>query len=266
MYKLIALDMDGTLLNEKHIVSDRVKDALQKAREMGVKVILSSGRAYKGIACYMEELDIKDLAITLNGAAVTDSTGEELIFSQCMDSDVSRKMIELARKHGIYNVLFIKNDMFVEEINEKGQFFQEHDRIRLKPVGNLENFYEAQPVFKMLLIGENEELIKLRDEGKKLLGDRVCLTFSLPYFLEAYSPLINKGIMLEKVAKYYGIKREEVIAMGDGENDIPMIEYAGLGIAMGNAVQSVKDAADFITTTNVEGGVAHAIEKFILQA
>lgn len=265
MYKLIALDMDGTLLNEKHIVTDRVKEALKKAREMGVKVILSSGRAYKGIECYMDELDIKDLAITLNGAAVIDRKGEELIFSQCMDNDVSRKMIELANKHGIYNVLFIENDMFVKEINEKGQFFQEHDRIRLKPVGNLDIFYKSQQVFKMLLIGENEELIKLRDEGKKLLGDRVCLTFSLPYFLEAYSPLVNKGIMLDKVAKYYGIKREEIIAMGDGENDIPMIEYAGIGIAMGNALQSVKDAADFITTTNVENGVAYAIHKFILQ-
>jgi Cof subfamily protein (haloacid dehalogenase superfamily) len=266
LYKLIALDIDGTLLNGKHRVTEGVKEAINKAREMGVKVILSSGRAYEGITGYINELDMKDLAISLNGAVVTDYTGKELIFSQHMDADVSRNIIKLAHKHGIYNVLFTGSEMLVEEISEKGLFFEEHDRVRLRQVGNFNEFYKSQPVSKMLLIGENQELVKLRDEGKRLLGDNVCLTFSLPYFLEAYSPLINKGIILEKVAKYYGIEREEVIAMGDGENDISMIKYAGLGIAMGNAVQSVKDAADFITATNDEDGVACAIEKFVLKS
>lgn len=263
MYKLIALDMDGTLLNEKHKVNGRVKDALFRIREMGVKVILSSGRGYKGIKGYIDELDIKDLVISMNGAAVTDYTGQKLIFSQHMEPDVSREVIRLSYEYDIYNILFINSDMYVDEINEKGLFFEKHDRIRLKAVGNLYDFYNSEPVGKMLLIGESNKLTMLREALYKSLGNRVNLTFSLPYFLEAYSPLVNKGVMLEKVCGYYGINRDEVIAIGDGENDISMIEYAGLGIAMGNASQAVKDKADFVTRTNVSDGVWYAIEKFI---
>lgn len=263
MYKLIALDMDGTLLNENHRINDRVKDSLFRIREMGVKVILSSGRGYKGIKGYIDELNIKDLVISMNGAAVTDYTGEKLIFSQHMESEVSREVIRLSYKYDIYNVLFINNDMYVDEINENGLFFEKHDRIRLNAVGNLNDFYNFEPVGKMLLIGENSKLTMLREAIYKSLGNRVNVTFSLPYFLEAYSPLVNKGVMLEKVCRYYGINRDDVIAIGDGENDISMIEYAGLGIAMENASPSVKDAADFVTRTNFSDGVWYAIEKFI---
>jgi Cof subfamily protein (haloacid dehalogenase superfamily) len=265
MYKLVALDMDGTTLNENRRLNERVVNSIREARRLGVKVVLCSGRGYRGIQGFLEKLELDELVISLNGAAVNDVTGNQLIFSQHIEPDISREMIKLCKEHGIFSILFIDKEMYVNSINERAEFYEAHDGVKVTAVGDLEKFYISQPVGKMLMVGEYEELAKLKNAAQQKFGEKLNVTFSLPYFLEAYSPLINKGIMLEKVAGYYGIKREEIIAMGDGENDIPMIEYAGLGIAMGNAVEHLKERADFITRTNAEDGVAFALERFIIK-
>lgn len=264
MYKLVAMDMDGTLLNKNNRVSDRVKKAIADAREMGVKIILSSGRGFKGIEKYVRELQLDELVISLNGAIVTDASGSNIIFSIPMEPDVIRRIIELQRENNVFTIYFDGMKMYVEELNEKALYFSKFEGVNVIPVGNMLEFYNSQPIGKMLMIGEHEKFVEFRKKLLQELGTHVNVTFSLPEFLEAYSINVSKGIILHKVAEYYGLRREEVIAIGDGENDTSMIEYAGLGVAMENAMESVKKAADYITKSNAEDGVAHVIEKYIL--
>lgn len=265
MYKLVALDMDGTLLNQNQKISDRVKKAISDARKKGVKIILSSGRGFKGIEKYVKELQLDELVISLNGAAVNDATGEDVVFSIHMEPSVSRRIIELQKEHDIFSINFIGQKMYVEELNEKALFFSNFEGVEVIAVGNMLEFYNTQPIGKMLMIGEHEKFIMFRQKLVEELGQYINVTFSLPEFLEVYNVNVSKGIILHKVAEYYGLKREEVIAIGDGENDISMIEYAGLGVAMENAMDIVKNSADLITKSNAEDGVAHVIEKYILR-
>lgn len=264
MYKLIALDMDGTLLNENQKINDRVKKAIFAAREKGVRIILSSGRGFKGIEKYVKELKLNELVISLNGAVVTDASGYNTIFSIQMEPNVTRRIIELQREYDVFSIYFEGMKVYVEELNEKALYFANFEEVKVIPVGNMLDFYNTQPIGKMLMIGEYEKFIVFRERLLRELGQFINVTFSLPEFLEAYSINVSKGIILHKVAEYYGLKREEVIAIGDGENDISMIEYAGLGVAMGNAMDSVKKAADIVTKSNVEDGVARVIEEYVL--
>ncbi|MDF2672511.1 MAG: haloacid dehalogenase-like hydrolase [Clostridiales bacterium] len=264
MYKLVALDMDGTLLNKNQKISDRVKKAIAEARAKGVKIILSSGRGFKGIEKYVKELHLDELVVSLNGAAVTDASGEKIVFDIHMEPDVSRRIIELQKEYDIFSVNFIGLKMYVEELNEKALYFSTFEGVEVIAVGNMLEFYNTQPISKMLMIEKHEKFTIFKERLLEELGQYINATFSLPDFLEAYNINVNKGLILHKVANYYGIKREEVIAIGDGENDIYMIEYAGLGVAMGNAMDSVKNAADIITKSNAEDGVAHVIERYIL--
>ena len=264
MYKLVALDMDGTLLNGNKKINDRVKKAIADARKKGVKVILSSGRGFKGIEKYVKELQLDELVISLNGAIVTDGTGEKSVFSIHMEPSVSRRIIELQKEYDIFSINFIGQKMYVEVLNEKALYFSTFEGVEVIAVGNMLEFYNSQPIGKMLMIEKHEKYTIFRQKLIEELGQYINATFSLPDFLEVYNINVNKGIVLHKVAEYYGIKREEVIAIGDGENDISMIEYAGLGVAMENAMDSVKNAADLITKSYVEDGVAHVIEEYIL--
>lgn len=263
MYKLVALDMDGTLLNQNQKINDRVKKAIASAREKGVKVILSSGRGFKGIEKYVKELGLDELVMSLNGAVVTDASGNNTVFSIHMEPEITRRIIELQREYGVFSIYFEGMKMYVEEMNEKALYFSNFEGVKVLPVGNMLEFYNSQPIGKMLMIGDHEEFVMFRERLLKELGQYINATFSAPNFLEAYSINVSKGIILHKVAEYYGLKREEVIAIGDGENDISMIEYAGLGVAMENAMDSVKKAADLVTKSNVEDGVARVIEKYI---
>ncbi len=264
MYKLVALDMDGTLLNDNKKINDRVKKAIADAREKGVKVILSSGRGFKGIEKYVRELQLDELVVSLNGAVVTDASGERIVFSIHMEPDVSRRIMELQREYDIFSINFIGEKMYVEEFNEKAMYFATFEGVEVIAVGNMMEFYNSQPIGKMLMIEEHEKYGMFKQRLLEELGQYINATFSLPDFLEIYNINVNKGIILRKVAEYYDIKREEVIAIGDGENDISMIEYAGLGVAMENAMDSVKNAANLITKSYVEDGVAHVIEEYIL--
>lgn len=265
LYKLVALDVDGTLLNEDRKITDKVKFSIQKAKEKGIKIIIVSGRGFRGVESLVRELGLEDLVVSLNGAAVTDSTGETLVFSEHLDSKICSNILKLSEEMNISTLLFVDKDVYAEKYDYAAEIFEENDRVKVNCIHRkLSEFYRDQPAGKLLMIGEHERLNDFKEMVWKKYGNKINVTFSMPHFLEVYSPNINKGVVLNKVAEYYGIKRDEIIAIGDGENDIPMIEYAGLGVAMGNANDKVKEKASFITKTNSEDGVAYVLEKYIL--
>lgn len=262
MFKLVALDMDGTLLDKKHLLRDEVIDAIKKVQEKGIKVVLVSGRDFKALKPFLRELNIQDLIIGMNGCKVYNNKGE-VVFSESLEPSIGKEIIRFCEKEHKFNILFINGNTYVSKSNNYlGHEYYTGESIE---VGQLSNFYKDNMLLdKIIVVDQHQQLLKIKEALDEDFLEKINIEFTLPMFLEMFSNKVNKGLMLERVAKYYNINREEILAIGDWDNDIPMIDYAGLGIAMGNASENLKKRAGFITKTNEEDGAAYALQKFIL--
>lgn len=262
MYKLVATDMDGTLLNEKHTLNKKTIDTIHKIKELGIKLVLVSGRGFNKLKPFEDELNIHDYAICLNGVNLYKD--RKLISGQYMEDDMLYDVLRICEEKDVYSILFGDDEkVCVDKIIENYSSIEPYAG-EAKAVGELSEFCRHNKIYKVTAFGEHEKLIKVENEVKNKFKDNINVLFSLPQYLEVFSSKVNKGKMLKKVAEYCNIKREEIIAIGDWDNDIPMLKYAGLGIAMDNGSKATKEAADYITKSNVEDGVAYALEKFIL--
>jgi Cof subfamily protein (haloacid dehalogenase superfamily) len=262
MYKLIAIDVDGTLLNEKKELSIETAEAIQYAQSKGVDVTISTGRSISGIIDYVKKLNINLPLITFNGAKVIEPITEEVVYSRLLDYDDSVKLIELSDKVGIDYLVWAGNKLFSRKLSEPVKDYS----LRYNcPAHIVEDFTEALEygITKFLWFSTIEEIegVKAKVEGK--VPTTVSYFTSRPDFLEFINAKVSKGVALSQLAEQLGYKQEEVIAIGDGENDLEMIQYAGLGVAMGNAKQIVKDNADMVTLDNNNNGVAEVIRRHI---
>ncbi len=263
MYKLLALDLDGTLLGKENQISQRVKRNIKELKNKGIKVVLASGREPTSVSKFAKELELNEYIIALNGAIVTDVDVKEIMFRKDIAAEISKDVIHISEENGIQNVLFIEDRIYSSKKSDYLDLFCEYAHEPVNIVGKLSDFYSNQKVGKIILVDEHDILKKAKDKIEEKFHRKVNVDFSKPFFLEIYNFKTSKGTMLSKIADSYGINREEIIAIGDGENDISMIEYAGLGVAMGNALDAVKERADFVTYTNLEDGVNYVIEKYL---
>lgn len=269
MYKLLAIDIDGTLISFKRPnISDRVKDAVRKAKEMGTHVVLISGRNYKSMNRFLEYLNITEYGITTNGSVVVDLTNENILYETILDESVARGLIEIFETENITYTAFAGLYAYAHRKHVENRTIQvlmrEKDNVHIYE--DIEELFANVKTNKYSVIGKKEDnLDKLIDVIKENYGDKVAVEYGLKGHIDIYPKATNKGIALRKLAEKLQIPMDQVMAIGDSENDITMIEAAGLGIAMGNAFEHVKECADYITETMEEDGVAHAIEKFILK-
>lgn len=267
MYKILALDLDGTLLDPNHEVSKTNIENINKLIDKGVKIILVSGREPSSIAPIGRKLGLKDCLVGFNGAIITDYTGEKVIYEQNIDSEVTKEILEICMEKDIYNVVFIRNKLYVSnKDDDRFKLFEKYTTTEIEEVGNLYEFLDKnnlwESVGKTLQSGDNEILTMFKEKNLSIYRDDITAEFSLPFFLEVYNSGASKGHAMAKIGETYGIDRDKIIAIGDGENDISMIEYAGVGIAMENGLDIVKKNADFITLSNSEDGVSYAIKKY----
>ena len=236
--KLLALDLDDTLLNSKKDVSPEDFAAVMKAKEKGVEIVLATGRAAAGATEYNKLLGIGDYTIAIGGSHVTTKDGKT-IFSCCLPPQATKEILAFADEKGYYCQIYPCD----------GNHYFKKDDLQIAKILIIVNEDDMEPVRKLILQ-------KFSD---------VSVEFSQAEYVEVSSPKASKGVALKFLADYLGIKREEVMAMGDSEIDTPMLEYAGVGVAMKNAYDSVKKAADYVTENDCDhGGVAEAINKFIL--
>lgn len=271
-YKLICLDMDGTLLNSEKEISIRNKEAIKKASDKGVKVAIATGRIFTSVRYYAQLLGIKTPIIASNGAYIREKDKDEIIYSSSISEEKCRKLINIIKK---YDFDFYFNTF--DTIISPRSFPKGYTYLKMSndlPENMKANFYvssdleqdvkkKSGDIVKGICIGNDiESLKKAKYEIIKL--DDFEVESSLRDNFEIMNKGVSKGKAVEVLAKLYGLNRDEVICMGDGENDLSMIEYAGLGVAMGNSQDCVKKEADYITDTNDKDGVAKAIEKFVL--
>ncbi len=267
MYKLVALDMDGTLLKEDKTISKENLEAIKRAKENGIKVVLATGRPTKGIEKYLKQLNLLndgDYAVAFNGAVVQNTKTGEIIAKNFMNLNDLEYLYTLSKKLDVNIHALTPSSCITPKLNKYSELEATINGIPLEIV-DFDNINKDTTIVKVMFIDDESILNKVIENLPDDINDRYTIVRSAPFFLEFINKKVNKGFGVEVLAKNLGINQEEVICMGDAGNDIHMIKYAGLGVAMGNAFPELKEIANYITKTNEEHGVAHVINKFILK-
>ncbi|MGM0651492.1 MAG: Cof-type HAD-IIB family hydrolase [Bacillota bacterium] len=267
-YRLLAIDLDDTLLDEHSRISSRNRIAIQKALKKGMRLVIATGRMFRTSVPFMSELGLNDdrPLINFHGALVKKSQSREVILHRPIDKNIAIAVVKEGERSGLHVSVFFEDDIYVEKETEQSRYYQSLAKIEVNEVGSLSNFMEKQDSnpTKMSIIRWDRKLDSMEEKLKERFGSKLSILQSRPYFLEITDHQATKGQTLQWFAEREGIKREEIIAFGDGHNDLDMISYAGLGIAVANARPGLLKVADYITTSNNEDGVAAALEHFVL--
>ncbi len=266
-YKLLAFDIDGTLLNSKKELTPATKEAITKAMEQGVKVAIASGRPVQGIRKLAEELKLAKYGgyiLALNGGVVISCADNTVIHDVKLPKEYYKEIYDLSKEHKVDLITYEGDDVITENLDSK--YLDIEARINGLGKKKVENLYNRVTfeVNKFLMLEDGDYLAEVEKKVYEQLHDRLDVYRSEPFFLEILPKGINKAGALEKMSEIIGISREEMMAFGDSYNDLSMIQYAGLGVAMGNAKDVVKENADFIAKTNDEDGIVDVINKFVL--
>lgn len=267
-YKLIAIDMDGTLLNSHNQVSERTQRAIRLAREKGVHIVLSTGRILKSAMYYSRALELNNPIIASNGAIIVDENSN-IIYKRPIEKSLIGDIVTLARERNIYYHFYDESQFYSHiKVEEVLKFYSEGNdemTIEMTLFNDINEIVmlEGLNVYKFLFIDyDRKKLYDLRKEIEKI--ENLQTSSSWSNNIEAMGKNVSKGEALKELCKGLNIKPEEVITIGDSENDLSMFEFAGLGVAMGNGDTAIKEKADYITETNDMDGVAKIIESFIL--
>lgn len=266
--KLVAIDIDGTLLNSDRKITAKVKETLQKANAKGINIVLCTGRPLPGVQEQLKELDLfgeNDYVITYNGALVQATKSKEIISQHTLSYNDFLEIEMMSRKVGSH--LHTIDDTTIYTANRDISNFTVHEAFLVNMPLKYRTVEEMSPeinVIKMMMIDEPTILDKAIDNIPESFKEKFTTVKSTEFYYEILSKKASKGIALKELAHHLGISQKETMAIGDNENDLSMIDYAGIGVAMGNATETVKLAADVHTSSNDEDGVAAVIEKYIL--
>jgi len=267
-YRLIALDLDDTLLDENSSISHRNKKALQKAMQKGIRITLATGRMFRSTARYARELGIDLPLITYHGALICGLEDKEPCYYRPVEHEVSLEVVEECQKKGYHVNLYLEDSLYIKEHNEYSRYYGTISSVDMVPVGDLREYLqqEKKSPTKITLIDWEDRLDEWAVHLQEKYRGRLKVMGSLPYFLEITHPGATKGQALELLSQQLHIPRKEIVAFGDSYNDVDMVEYAGLGVAVGNARPPVKEAADLVTSSHSEDGVAEVIENHVLES
>ena len=266
-FKMIVTDLDDTLLNKEGQISKRNKEALYRAQEKGIVVVPVSGRSHYGMRQVADVLRLKEhngYLISFNGARIFDYAKEEELFSSNVSSADGELLYRLAMEHGAKLQTYRGNQIIVTGANKYTEY---EAGLTGMEVVCTEDFCTEIQTFPTVKYVMTEEPERLREIAEKILPEipkRLNVSFTKPFFLEFFDSETDKGTSVRKLAGYLGIQREEILAFGDSYNDISMIEKAGFGVAMANAVEDAKRAADYVAGTNEEDGLAAVVEEYCL--
>lgn len=265
MYKLIAIDVDDTLLNDELIVTEGTKRAMEEAIAKGVTVTLATGRMYASARQIAEQIQLNVPIITYQGSLVKTLLDGKVLYERSVPTDAAKELYAFTEKHGLHLQLYVDDQLFVKEANDKALMYSRLSKIPYTVAPDFEELLE-QPNTKMLIIDEPDYLDEIAEQLKALIGDRVHITKSKAHYLEFMHKEGTKGHALRFMAEHLGCTMDQTIAIGDAWNDHEMIEAAGLGVAMANAIPALKEVANYVTLSNNDEGVRHVFEKFVLNS
>lgn len=267
-YKLLVLDVDGTLVNNEREISKRTLATLLKVQQMGVRIVLASGRPTYGLMPLAKALELGNYGgfiISYNGCQIINANNGEILFERRINPEMLPYLEKKAHKNS-FDIFTYHDDTIITDSPENEYIRNEAELNGLNIIS--EDDFSIAIDFapcKCVLVGDDEQsLISLEEHWKKRLDGTLDAFRSEPYFLEVVPSGVNKANTLGVLLEHLGVTREEIIAIGDGVCDVTMLQLAGMGIAMGHSQDSVKICADYVTASNEEDGVAQAVEKLIL--
>ena len=285
MYKLIAIDIDGTLLNSKSELTEKTKRVLREASEKGIYIVLTSGRLTNTVKMFCDEIGADKYLIAENGATIINLQTNELEYSRYINKDIVNKVLNVCEENNIYYMVYTNKELIVKNIKHMTMFFYKQNynpNARINTIVAGRDYIDSvTDNFTKLMICDEDRAIynniinKLNEipeidvspvphiSTKKLEidGKKTMIEYS---YADIAAKGTNKWNAIKELIKKLGISDDEVIAIGDNINDVKMIENAGLGVAMGNGSPHVKALADVVAPSNNEDGVAYIVEKYVL--
>lgn len=265
--KLVALDLDGTLLTDAVTLEPRAREAIRRVKDKGVIVTLATGRMFSSARPYAVELGLELPLIVYHGAQVRHSGTGAVLYERVIPRPLALVLIKKIKEYNYAYNVYLDDRLYVEHIQTENEEYAWRAGVELHQVEDMEDLLEQQPKgpLKIVALNEGPALDPLEAAIRREVGDGIYITRSLPTYLELLHPEVNKARGLQALAELEGIRPEEIMVFGDSYNDVQMFRYAGLAVAMANAPAEVQAAADYVTGSNNDGGVAQALEKFILQ-
>lgn len=264
--KLIALDLDGTLNNDQKKITPRTHGALMEVQRRGVRLALASARPSPGLFKERDILQMQHfggILMSYNGGRITDAATNQVLFETAMDMQQARQVLRQLEHLPVTAILDDGKQFFVTDPNGyKVAYECQNNHMTCQKVGNLADFLNFSPV-KILMSVLPEQLKAVQEQIAGCIPEELTVVQTASFYLEIIPRGIHKGQGIRNICGVLGIEPSEVIAFGDAENDIPMLREAGIGVAMGNAGDSVKAAADHITCSNNEDGIAVALEQLL---
>lgn len=287
MYKLIAIDLDGTLLNSYGQISEKNRNALNKAKEHNAEIIIASGRTTDSVRNIANDIGAKGYIICGNGSLIYDLQKEEIIYDKFIDKKKALQIIEICEQNSIYYNIYTENMVITKTLNNNVLFYYQENAS--KPDNKKTKINIVQDIYKYVEELENQHILKITISdsnsiifngiirklrnikdidvldvahmSRKIIKTGTEETVIEYYYTEITSKNVDKWYAIEYLMDKLNIQREEVMAIGDNVNDKMMIENAGCGIAMGNSAPYIKESADIVVSNNNEDGVAEAIEQ-----
>lgn len=268
MYKLIAIDVDVTLVNDDKKITQKTIENIKKAIKNNTKIVISSARSFYRLKDYLEELGLLEdnqYTISFNGAVIVENKSQEILSSINFQEKEVLELIELAKFFETPISLYAMNYLITEEIPEilKNNKHQKNVNFRVSKFEKID--FNKDRIYKIVFVNNPENITKIKQKLPQELYQKYEITSSVTEYIEFVKKGITKSKALDFICQKCNIHKSEVIAIGDADNDLEMINFAGLGVAMGNATNSLKEKADYITSSNNDDGVAKVIEKYILK-
>lgn len=261
MYKLLAVDVDGTLVDEDLRISPANRRALERATAAGMVVTLATGRMFRSTLQFSRQLGIEAPLVTYNGALVKDAGSGEVYAHYTIPLPLARKTLQAAGSLGLVPIAFVQDQLCVESYHEWARYYEEIiGGVRACVVGDLQRFLRQEPT-KIILNGSEEHLADAEAEVRRALEPALHVTRSRPYFLEVLPPNVSKLVGLRELGRRLDIEVCDMVAVGDAQNDLEMLRGVGWGVAMGNAPPEVQQVANHVTAAVHEDGLALALEK-----
>lgn len=269
--KLLVLDIDGTIAGESNKISSRVIEAVKAVQSKGIQVAIATGRMYCSALHYHAQLGLNLPLIAYQGAWIQDPVSQKIHQHLSVNKEIALKLLDYFEQPELRQLLsvhfYINDQLYVRELTEESKIYGQRSGITPIPVGDLRSCLNNEPTKILALCQDTEVIDKLLDNLRlQYTPAELYLTKSVATFFEATNPLVNKGAAVRYIAEdLLNLKRNNVMTVGDNFNDVEMLEYAGIGVAMGSAPAKVKAIANWVAPDVEQDGAAAAIEKFLLQ-
>lgn len=261
---LAAVDLDGTLLNNNYVMTDRNRRALRNLSAQGVVVVLISGRMHQSILPINNQIGLENPIISYNGGMVKHAKTEKVLHHSPIPALIAAELVEYCDRRGLHFNFCLNDRLYIKTRNQWSQLYEKRTGVAATVLDSLQQLNGETPT-KMQVLDTPERINRLLIEFKEHFGTRLYVTRTQIEYIEFMNPQVSKGRALEKLAAQLNVPMNLVVAFGDGYNDESMMKVAGFRVAMGNSVNEIKVCADYIAETNHNDGVAKAVEQLLLR-